>query len=130
MQTLKRRLVRHGTLKRFKYVAVLSFSRFKGTGRNRIEGNDVIIPPYNLKNLQMTLTPWGMTKTEKYFLHIKLISVASTPRKVKFQVSNSFDIASIYSTYLNSNFNFYWIKRLITDLSFFIRSSNYPMLTI
>ena len=64
----------------------------------------------SLHNLQMTLTIWSstktrlhrsLTKTEKYFFNIKLISVASTQKKVKFQASNSFDIASVYSTYLN-----------------------------
>ena len=69
------------TFKSFVSVAVLSFS--------------------TLKNLKMTLSLWICTKTEKYFLNIKLISVASTNRKVKFHVSNSFDIASIYSTYLS-----------------------------
>ena len=73
---------RHLTFLRFLSVAALSCSRFS--------------------NLHMTLTSRVSTKTEKYFLNIKLISVASTPRKVKFQVSNSFNIASIYPAYLNT----------------------------
>ena len=73
----------HFTLKIMVSVVVLSFSTFK--------------------NLQMTLTTRIITKTEKYFLNIKLISVASTQIKVEFQASNSFDIASIYPAYLNTS---------------------------
>ena len=43
------------------------------------------------------------SKAEKNFLYFKLISVARSPRKVKFQAINSFDIATIDSAYLNYN---------------------------
>ena len=82
---LQHNRMRHLTLKAFISVAVLS------------------VPTFN--NLQMTLTIWPSTKTEKYFFNIKLVSVASTIRKVKFQVSDSFDIASIYPAYLNTRYS-------------------------
>ena len=59
----------------------------------------------NISNLQMTFSVRIRSETEKYFLHFKLICIASTPRKIKFQCSYSFDIASINSTYLNNGFN-------------------------
>ena len=42
-------------------------------------------------------------KTEKNFLYFKLVSVASTIIKIKFQAINSFDITTIDSAYLNNN---------------------------
>ena len=59
----------------------------------------------NISNLQMTFLVRIRSETEKYFLHFKLISITGTIRKIKFQCPDSFDIASINSTYLNNRFN-------------------------
>ena len=51
-------------------------------------------------DLQMTCLIIS-SKAQKNFLNFKLICVASTIDKVKFQATNPFDIASIQSAYLN-----------------------------
>ena len=53
-------------------------------------------------DLQMTFLIIS-SKAEKNFLYFKLISVASSPNKDKFQATNSFDIAIIDPAYLNYN---------------------------
>ena len=58
----------------------------------------------NISNLQMTFSYRNRSKAKKYFLHFKLISVAGTRIKIKFQCPDSFDIAPINSTYLNKLF--------------------------
>ena len=59
----------------------------------------------NISNLQMTFLVCVWSEAKKYFLHFKLISVACTLFKIKFQCPDSFDITSINSTYLNNRFN-------------------------
>ena len=59
----------------------------------------------NISNLQMTFLFRIRSEAEKYFLHFKLISITGTKIKIKFQCPDSFDIASINSTYLNNRFN-------------------------
>ena len=83
----------------------------------------------NISNLQMTFSIRICSETEKYFLHFKLISVACTPFKIKFQGSDSFDIAAINSTYLNNHFNIFIFLQM-TNLSFFMISTNNPILSI
>ena len=83
----------------------------------------------NKVNLQMTFFTSVFVKAEKYFLHFKLISAACTIIKIKFQGTNSFDIAAINSTYLNNHFNILIFLQM-TNLSFFIISTNNPILSI
>ena len=83
----------------------------------------------NKENLQMTFFLRVCMKAEKYFLHFKLISAACTKIKIKFQGSNSFDIAAINSTYLNNHFNILIFLQM-TNLSSFIFSTNNPILSI
>jgi len=59
----------------------------------------------NISNLQMTFSVRIRSEAEKYFLHFKLISITGTQIKIIFQCPDSFDIASINSTYLNNHFN-------------------------
>ena len=59
----------------------------------------------NVTNLQMTFLVRKWSEAEKYFLHFKLISVACTTFKIKVQCTNSFDIATVNSTYLNNHCN-------------------------
>ena len=54
----------------------------------------------NFVNLQMTFLSI-ISKAKKNFLNFKLICLASTIWKVKFQAINSFDIAFIETAYLN-----------------------------
>ena len=84
----------------------------------------------NISNLQMTFSGRIRSEAEKYFLHFELISITGTPIKIKFQWTDSFDIASINSTYLNNHFNIFMIFSQMTNLSFLIYSTNNPMLSI
>ena len=59
----------------------------------------------NITNLQMTFSVRRRSKAEKNFLHFKLVSVTGTQIKIKVQCTDSFDIATIDSTYLNKYFN-------------------------
>ena len=59
----------------------------------------------NISNLQMTFLGRIRSETEKYFLDFILISTTGTAVEIKFQCPDSFDIASINSTYLNNRFN-------------------------
>jgi len=61
----------------------------------------------NKANLQMTLFSSFIMKAEKHLLHFKLICVACTPTKIKFQGSDSFEIAAINLTYRNNLFNIF-----------------------
>ena len=84
----------------------------------------------NISNLQMTFLFRIRSEAEKYFLHFKLISITGTQIKIKFQWTDSFDIASINSTYLNNRFNILMFFLQMTNLSFFIISTNNPILSI
>ena len=84
----------------------------------------------NISNLQMTFLVRIRFEAEKYFLHFKLISITGTKFKIKFQWTYSFDIASINSTYLNNRFNILMFFLQMTNLSFFIPSTNNPILSI
>ena len=84
----------------------------------------------NISNLQMTFLVRRRSEAEKYFLHFKLISITGTFIKIKFQCPDSFDIASINSTYLNNRFNILMTFLQMINLSFFISSTNNPMLSI
>ena len=83
-----------------------------------------------MANLQITFSVRRQSETEKYFLHLKLVSVAGTPTKIKVQYTESFEIASIDSTYLNNRFNISLILLQMTYLSFFMTSTNDPILSI
>ena len=80
-------------------------------------------------DLQMTFFSSRFMKAKKYFLHFKLICVACTRPKIKFQGFDSFDIATINSTYLNNHFNILIFLQM-TNLSFFNFSTNNPILSI
>ena len=60
----------------------------------------------NITNLQMTFSFRRRSEAEKYFLHFKMISVAGTKFKIKVHCTDSFDIAAINSTYLNTVLRF------------------------
>ena len=83
----------------------------------------------NISNLQMTFSVRIRSETEKYFLHFKLISITGTISKTKFQWTDSSDIASINSTYLNNGFNILMFLQM-TNLSSFISTTNNPILSI
>ena len=83
----------------------------------------------NKVNLQMTFFSSVSVKAKKYFLHFKLIGVACTISKIKFQGSDSFDIATINSTYLNNHFNILIFLQM-NNLSSFIMCTNNPILSI
>ena len=60
----------------------------------------MLVPIFLQMDLQMTFLIIS-SKAEKNFLYFKLISIASTKIKIKFQATNSLEIASIQSAYLN-----------------------------